>query len=69
MTPRDLSRRQFEARLLRAGFEPRDYFGYWRLPIPGRHLCVSEYNGGDQLRDRLAYMLRELERAEGKETP
>lgn len=64
--PRDLSRAQFVRAMERYGFRAHGVFGYWSLPVPCHNTSVSEYNGGDRLRSRLAYMLnqwkRELER-------
>ena len=60
-TPRDLTRTQFVARMHARGFQSAGgVLGYWKLP--GLHTEISELNGGARLRDRLAYMLREVDR-------
>ena len=63
-TTHDLSRTQFVKMLTRRGFERVGFLGYWRLPLADRRICVSELNGGTRLRDRLAYLLKELDRRE-----
>jgi len=57
-----MTQTQFEAAMKRRGFVRQPFLGYWQLPIDGRRVCVSELNGGKRRRDRLAYMIRELER-------
>lgn len=66
--PRDMSRKQFETALQKRGFETVGFMGYWRLPLPnGQRMCVSELNGGERLRNRLAYLLRVLEQELAKQ--
>ena len=65
---RDMSREQFDTALKRRGFEPTGFLGYWRLPLAGRNHEVCAYNGGPRRRDRLAYLLRALAKAEQQAT-
>ena len=58
---RDLSRKQFTATLRGRGFTP-EMLGYWKLPLMDTHISVNELNGGPRLRDRLRWLLAELER-------
>ncbi len=60
--PRDMTKAQFDAACERAGFRPRGYMGYYRLPIPGRHTCVSIWNAGDRRRDQLSYLHHETKK-------
>ena len=62
---RDMSRKQFETALVKRGFQSYGLLGYWRLPAP-HTLSACEMNGGDRLRDRLAYLLNVLDREERK---
>lgn len=57
---RDLSRAQFEAKAAKEGFEGHGIMGYYKLPIPGHHICVSVWNAGERRRDQLNYLRREL---------
>lgn len=60
---RDMSEREFTRKMEALGFERGYFMGYWRLPLgPDRHVSVSCWNAGPRWRDRLAFMLRELER-------
>jgi hypothetical protein len=40
---------------------PYSMLGYWQLADTNTH--ISEYNGGDSHRSRLAYMIRAKEKA------
>jgi hypothetical protein len=46
---------QFASACKRAGFEP-EMLGYYKLPVPGHHICTNVLNAGPRLRDRLAYL-------------
>ena len=57
---RDLTEAQFKTRCRESGFVPEGFMGYYRLPIPGHHLCVSIFNAGERRRDQLAYLHQRL---------
>ena len=62
---KDISRATYLKKMAEYGFVG-DPFGYWRLPLPGRHVYICDLNGGERYRDKLAYMLRQLDRHERK---
>jgi len=59
---RDMSVAQFVEALLSHGMKSQGFMGYVDLGIPGRTVCVSYLNAGENRRDRLAYLIREQER-------
>jgi len=60
---RDLTRKEFIRKMKRRGFVP-SAFGYWRLPEPLENWKISELNGGETLRDRLAYLINRAKQIE-----
>lgn len=63
---RDISKAQYEKRMNELGFLKDGFMGYWRLPEPLNNLLVSDLNAGDRRRAKLAYMLKEWDRAKTK---
>lgn len=63
---RDLTKAQFDAMVKKLGFQPQGFMGYYRLPIPGKHYCVSAWNGGKRRRDQLAYLVEALAHEEAR---
>lgn len=61
---RDISREKYLAAMKSHGFASEGVMGYWRLPIPGRTINVSDLNAGDRYRTKLAYMLKQLSKYE-----
>lgn len=57
---RDISRKRYLEKMQAHGFTREGIMGYWRLPIPGRYIMVSDLNAGDRYRTKLAYMLKKL---------
>lgn len=57
---RDMSKKQFVEAMHKNGFE-RDYMGYWR--IVGTGTCIYPPNGGNKLRDQLAWAIKQKERS------
>lgn len=62
-TPGALSRKDFNHKLRRLGFRQTVTLGVWRLPVPFSAVRVDERNGGESLRERLEWMLVELDKA------
>lgn len=54
---RDLTKAQFRARCAKEGFRDA-LFGYWYV-TPDDSIMVYAANGGDRLRDRLAYLRKQ----------
>lgn len=63
---RDMTKAAYEKKIAAYGFGPRQPFGHRTLPAPHDHIAVSEYNGGETNRGKLAYLLGQLRRAESK---
>lgn len=63
---RDMSKKQFLAALKRHGMVPEGFMGYVRLNVSGQHVCVSHWNAGNNLRAKLAYLLREQEKRQAE---
>lgn len=61
---RDMTKAAYEKKMREYGFGPVMFWGYRALPKPHDSLHISELNGGDRYRDRLAYMLDQLRRKE-----
>lgn len=60
---RDLTREQYRKRMEAHGFKREPFMGYWAF----NGVCISDLNGGDNRRAKLAYMLKEKDRIEKKE--
>lgn len=58
---RDMSKAQFDKECKRYGFKPTGFLGYYSLPNTPTH--VSVLNAGPRRRSRLAYLIREHEKA------
>jgi hypothetical protein len=57
--PRDMTQKQFDLAVARAGWKREGFLGYYRFERPdgdGSALCVSIYNAGPLRRERLAYL-------------
>ena len=63
---RDISQAQYIASMQSHGFVSDGVMGYWRLPIPGHVINVSDLNAGERRRTKLAYMLKKLSQYEKK---
>lgn len=61
---RDMTKAQFQAALKRGRFKAEGFMGYYRLPIPGLHTCVSIFNAGERRRDQIAYLHAKLQERE-----
>jgi hypothetical protein len=59
---RDMSEKQFLAALANHGMHLEGFMGYVRLNVPSQYICVSMFNAGPKLRQKLAYLLREQDR-------
>lgn len=57
---RDMTKAEFQAALERGGFKAEGFMGYYRLPIPDLHTCVSIFNAGERRRDQIAYLHAKL---------
>ena len=66
MATRDMTEAQYQAALKQYGFVDEGIMGYYRLPIPGKTVCVSSRNGGKRRRDKIAYLLEALAHEEAK---
>ena len=64
--PSDISQERYIAKMQAHGFVSDGVLNYWRLPIPGHSICVSDLNAGERRRTKLAYMLKQLSRYEKK---
>lgn len=62
---RDMTKTEFDRRVAELGFR-RELMGYYRLPAPYDRVSVCAANAGNRRRDRLAYLLKCLEREENK---
>lgn len=62
---RDMTKTQFDRRVAELGFR-RELMGYYRLPEPYSNISVCALNAGNRYRDRLAYLLKYVEREEQK---
>jgi len=56
----DLTEAEYIEALEALGFKDRGGLGYWRLPIEGRHVSVSDLNAGTNYRDKAKYMMEML---------
>ena len=64
---RDMSKKQYRSALEKYGFKPTGFMGYYNLPEPCEKISVCSLNAGDNLRARLAYLLREYEKQQAKQ--
>lgn len=64
---RDLTQSQYEKAVQAEGYSAVEIMGYRRLALPAgcgaSAVCICEHNGGTRLRSRLAYLIREKEKA------
>jgi len=67
MTRRDMSKAQFRAACERYGLVPQGFMGYYRLGATWT--CVSILNAAPTRRAQLAYLIRELRKAEERCSP
>jgi hypothetical protein len=58
---RDLTQKQFDSACSRHGFKPVGFFSYYDV---GNGVEVCSLNAGRRRRDKLAYLIRESEKAQ-----